>query len=177
MKHALTATRRARWWVLGIAVAATAVGAYRSLPAGAQADAGANRHPPNPCGPVQLTSGENAQVSLLLPAVQRQKAPFVFVLLDRDGKPIGSAELPAVQNQAIGGANLLVGFNGQEVRVVLEGSRSVLFQGPSDGLVTGLLLPAVQHNGARVGPIAGTLQQFLGDGSVRVVVPFLPAVQ
>jgi hypothetical protein len=116
-------------------------------------------------GPATLAGNTTSLIGLLLPAVQRAREPHRLLLLNSLGDPIASIPLPAPEQQMdtpLFGAQCLVFFAGGSVRVeqVLgDGSVRFVSNGVSpDGILIGLLLPAVQVGDKTVGPIGGSLQ-------------------
>jgi hypothetical protein len=119
-------------------------------------------------GPIQLTQGgDSALIGMLLPAVQKVRSPAQMLFLDSKGGIVANALLPAVQKDPAAAASPFfdarfeAGFADGSVRIVQKvrgGDDVVIGQGGQDGILIGLLLPAVQTNGAPAGLVGGTLR-------------------
>lgn len=151
--------------------------AFAFRPAGAQGGSHLPVTPPDPIGPILLQNGDHAIIGVLLPAVQRMRHDAMLVILDSSGSPIARVSLPAVQNQPYTTAFVDVYMGDGSVRIVRRGgdpAAGALFDGPSDGTLIGLLLPAVQRNGNAVYPTSATMQVMDSSGGTRFALPFRP---
>ena len=119
-------------------------------------------------GPIRMLDGEHVTFGLLLPAVNKARSQATFSLLGGDGTTLFTGA------PAPGGTSFLdVTFHAKPV-----GNRT----GPSfeitsgignpdfvpagtDGILIGLLLPAVQRNGQLAGPSAASMQSFDANGA------------
>jgi hypothetical protein len=145
--------------------------------------ASAQGNPPLPdrvysTGPFQLHDGERVLVGLLLPAVQRAKAPASFLLLNGQGmrlwvvtpgppnsNPNASffdsffdiTYRAAGPNNPNGGAFEIRGKG-------VPGGGDIVTVPSEDGILIGLLLPAVQRNGKASSPLATSMQSFDATG-------------
>lgn len=112
-------------------------------------------------GPFQLSSEESgAEIGLLLPAVQRVREAARMVFLDSAGNILSSTALPAVRSPFYDATFAAVWGDGS-VRIFqkVRGGEDVLVgEGAPDGVLIGLLLPAVQLNGVSAGLVGGTLR-------------------
>lgn len=119
-------------------------------------------------GPISLSNGESALIGLLLPAVQRKNVlPYRLQLFDGSGTVIADVKIP------VGGRKVVmfdVFFGDGSVRVVDKASGEVVTSGKSDGILIGLLLPAVEPNGDTIGAMSASIQLYNGDGNRGQVV-------
>jgi hypothetical protein len=126
--------------------------------------------PPLSSGPFQMADGERVTFGFLVPAVQRARANAQFSIMDSTGtrvftfvpdagKPVTltlTFHGKAAGNQA--GASFEI--NGGTI----NGGVSQFVPAGTDGILIGLLLPAVQRNGQLVAPLATSMQSFNVNG-------------
>jgi hypothetical protein len=160
------------YFLVTAGVLAAAVCSLAPRPAFAQNNA-AKSHPMYSTGPFQLHDGERALIGLLLPAVQRAKAPARFLLLNGQGKALfgKTPGPPQNSNVPIFGSFFDITYraagpnNPDGIFECREAANDPPIIVPSeDGILIGLLLPAVQRNGKASSPLATSMQSFDVDG-------------
>jgi hypothetical protein len=114
-------------------------------------------------GPFTLTQGEPAQLGMLLPAVQKVREAARFQLVNGDGRLIAEDVLAAPPERQSGpfGVQYDLLFGDGSVRVqrrMADGSVRVGEGTTVDGILIGLLLPAVHAGGAAADFLGGSLQ-------------------
>lgn len=131
-------------------------------------------------GPFQLHDGEHVLIGLLLPMVQRVREAASFSLLDSSGMRLWSVNPgpPGTNPNAsffssffdityrAGGPN---SPNGGRFEILAIGTpfggNGIVVNVPSaDGILIGLLMPAVRHNGKTASPLATSMQSFNANG-------------
>ncbi len=176
------AMKKFRVALVAVAAALLAiVSASIVLPSAAKAQGGPNGSQEfKTAGPISLNNNEGILIGLLLPAVQRRVAlPYRLELFDASGKML--VEIPITPEQSRKASFFDVFYGDGSVRVMDRKSTTgkPLYEGRSDGILIGLLLPAVQRNGESIGAIAGSFQLMnanqqrgqiiqMCDGSVRL---------
>jgi hypothetical protein len=125
-------------------------------------------------GPIKLQDGESLGFGMLVPAVQKVREAARFVLTDGQGKTLFShqVQVPPGPSTSVGvyvkatfHAKGAAGANGGSTVEIDDGSGApAIIIGPSDGILIGLLLPAVQRNGQLAIPLAASMQSFNVNG-------------
>ncbi len=127
-------------------------------------------------GPVTCPDGQTYVFGLQLPIMRRVQQPPRFLCYNRNGQKILDSPLPTLETRRMGvGISALMADG--SVRFVRRLSTGAVLEYPAapapDGILIGLLLPAVQGDGRLVGLVGGSAW-LAGDGSVAPV-PFTPA--
>ncbi len=143
------------------AITAVEYSAFTSAPAKAQGNSRITRHIMS-SGPISLNQGESALIGLLLPAVQRVETPGRLELVDSAGKVFLSVTV-ATGDGSVRTAFFHATFADGSVRVFNSTGEEIGKSSSKDGILIGLLLPAVQKDGAVVAPIAASVQ-LISDG-------------
>lgn len=161
MKRAIISTTL-RLAALGVCMSAVAVAAH----------ADPKRAVPELCtlGPVHLQASENALLNFYLPAVQNAATPFRVVILDGQGKAVHEAPLtPPPGGGRVFTSFMHVEYDGVALSATDPATGTALWDVPdSDGILIGLLVPAVQKKAnAQIGPVAASGEIF-DDGGARV---------
>lgn len=160
---------------LAAAVFAIAIGGLAPSPAYAQG----NTTMPDraySAGPFQLHDGDRVLIGMLLPAVQRVREAASFSLLDSSGMRLwGVTPGPPNTNP---NASFFSSFfdityragsdtnpNGGRFEILAKGVPGGGYNVPSaDGILIGLLVPAVRPNGKTASPLATSMQSFNASG-------------
>jgi hypothetical protein len=126
-------------------------------------------------GPVGLGRSQTARIGLLLPAVQR--ATVRLIVLDR-GDVLFHTDVPVKATES-GFFDVFfdVAVDGRGDVNITDGTSNTLAgsfgeQGGQVSVLIGLLLPAVQKLPDSANHMTASLQ-VLGDGSVRLALPFI----
>ena len=167
---------RHRYALLSLVVGALTIAAWGLYPRPASGQGGT----PTPdqifsAGPFMLQDGERALIGLLMPGVNRARAEAQFFILDSSGRRV----FPETNNPAtISGtgprwtAFFDITYRIKDSTGILPGSfeirnadGEIIGTAPSaDGILIGLLVPAVQRNGMTAPPLATSMQSFDAKG-------------
>ena len=128
-------------------------------------------------GPFQLHNGEHVLIGLLLPAVQKVRESPTFSLLDSSGKELFMVKLGPQAGTNPNGSFFSSffdityrtgGANGGMFEIRGKGTPGggdISEDVPSaEGILIGLLLPAVQLNGKTASPLGTSMQSFNANG-------------
>ena len=144
-------------FVLAVVVA-IAYSAFPATPVHAQ---GGGMYAFKSSGPVQLNPNDSALIGLLFPAPQRTDKPCRLRLFDSMGKPIVDIPVVGMGDGSVRTAFFDVTFMDGNLRVMDHVNGKLLAtQSHSDGMLIGLLVPAVQTSGRSVGAISASIQLF-----------------
>jgi len=112
--------------------------------------------PSDPSSPAGL---EGVLIGMLLPAVQKVRAPHRFLLWNSTGKLIGDIRMiPPDDANRWFGVHFDIVMGDGSVRVMQRGGGLVAEGSSPDGILIGLLLPAVLQGNQAVGMLGGSLQ-------------------
>lgn len=113
-------------------------------------------------GPFTCPQDLSSLIGLLLPAVQGNFKPHELLFLNSAGKEVGRAGIigPDAKRGTISSFfDISVVNDIMTINQRMDGSVKTVVSAPTpDAILIGLLLPAVQRNGARVGLLGGSLQ-------------------
>ena len=114
-------------------------------------------------GPLKLNPNESALIGLLLPAVRGTYQDPRFELFNSAGKLL--ADVPvAMSSENARGAFFHIYMADGSVRLVDSTGKLLMSSPVTDGIVTGLLLPAVRQGGVVVNPLAASVELLNSDG-------------
>jgi hypothetical protein len=113
-------------------------------------------------GPFTSPAGVSSLIGLLLPAVQGNFSPHQLLFLNSSGKEVGRAGIIGPDNKGGAFSSFFDIFVADDYLTInqrtADGSVKTITAPTTDGILIGLLLPAVQRNGARIGMLGGSLQ-------------------
>jgi hypothetical protein len=165
--------RRAGWIALSAVVLTGVIGLYSLVGVRpAQAQGTNDQAPAQTTGVIKLNRGEHALIGLLLPAVQRARAPYVFVLVDGDGTARLTIPIDAnVPNRFR--SNYLDIFVDGEVWIVKDPATGKTVRGGNTrGTLIGLLVPALNQSGRPVRPSSASVNILNAEGQRQQQINF-----
>lgn len=182
---------RHRFVAVALLVAGSLIAAWSLYPRAASAQADRPmRNRVYSTGPFTLQDGEQVRIGLVLPVVLRAKLPAALVLRNSAGQSSARQELAPpnpvnsqdsffdvffdityhMMDDMMDGAAMCpadaAGENaiGGCFEIHSKGTPGGGFLPSDDGILTGLLLPAVRQNGMTASPLATSMQSFNMDG-------------
>jgi hypothetical protein len=134
-------------------------------------------------GPFQLQNGERVLIGLLLPAIQKVRESPSFSILDSSGKELFRARPgpPTDPNASFFSSFFDITYraaspNGGGVFDIrgkgTPGGGDIVTVPTADGVLIGLLLPAIQPNGMTASPLATSMQSFNANGGTMTQSSF-----
>lgn len=112
-------------------------------------------------GPVQFNPNESALIGLLVPAVRPVDKPFRLQLFDGMGYMIVNIPVEPNGGSSLRGAFYEVLFGDGSLRVLDHTTGKLLAtRAHSDGIVSMVLVPAVQKSGRSLGAVSASVQIF-----------------
>lgn len=113
-------------------------------------------------GPLTLEAEGKHEIGLLLPAVQRVRVPARLILLNGLGDVVAEIPLPTEGTDPVVPFHFLLVRNGELTRVFRQppgADEELLVEAPTpEGVLIGLLLPAVQRNGKPAAVLGGSIR-------------------
>jgi hypothetical protein len=160
--------------VAAIAVGLIVMGSYSALTATsarAQSSGGSNVTHIKTIGPLRINGNETVLLGLLLPAVQNVTKPARLELFDSAGRMLTDTVVEFADG-SVRNAFYHLELGDGSVHFT-DAAGNILASSPStDGIVTAVLLPAVQMGGQTVDPIAASMQIVGADGTRGQVAAF-----
>lgn len=127
-------------------------------------------------GPFQLRDGETLTFGMLLPAIQRARTAALFTLTDSQGVRIFTYPPDPGRMSRVTvtfHANATGGQRGASFEVNNGIGNPNLVPAGADGILIGLLLPAVDRSGQSVGPLAASMQSTSAAGVTMTHSPMI----
>lgn len=156
------------------AIGAIVVGSYTGLTAisaRAQSSGGPSLTHIKTLGPIKINGNETVLFGLLLPAVQNVTKPARLELFDSTGRMLTDIEV-AFGDGSVRNTFYHLEFGDGSVHF-LDAAGNTIVSAPSrDGIVTAVLLPAVQAGGQTVDPLAASMQIVGADGTRGQIAAF-----
>jgi hypothetical protein len=115
-------------------------------------------------GPIKLNGNETALIGVLLPAVQSVAQEARLELFDSAGKMLVDTQV-AFGDGSVHSTFYNIEMSNGAVRILDNAGNNLVTVRNSDGIVTGVLLPAVQRGGQPVEPLAASVQIIGADGT------------
>jgi hypothetical protein len=159
---------RHRYALLSLVVGALAIAAWGLYPRPASAQGGT----PMPdqvfsTGPFMLQDGERVLIGLLMPGVDRARAEAQFFILDSSGRRV----FPETNNDpSISGigprwtAFFDITYLRKKITIQTDTGEILINARSDDGILIGVLVPAIQRNGMTAPPLAMSMQSFNAKG-------------
>ena len=121
-------------------------------------------------GPLRMQDGEHVTFGFLVPAVQRVRSDAQFELLDGKGGTIFTFT-PKAGGPSFVDVTFRANPTGQPGGSVFEVTHGIgnpdFVPAGTEGILIGLLVPAVQRNGQTVDPTAASMQTFDVNGGTK----------
>jgi len=160
--------------LVAIGLGAIVVGSYSALTvtsARAQSSGGSTLTHIKTLGPIKINGNETVLFGLLLPAVQNLSQPARLELFDSTGRMLTDTKVE-LGDGSVRNTFFHVEFGDGSVHF-LDAAGNTLVSSPSrDGIITAVLLPAVQLGGQTVEPLAASMQIVGADGTRGQIAAF-----
>ena len=153
--------------VAAIAVAGISAGIYSvatTTSAHAQTGPGSTVTNINSFGPLAIGANESIHIGLLLPAVNNISQQARLELFNSAGALL--VDMPAgPKNGSLAGTQFEIEIENGTMKFLDSAGNLMITARVTDNILTGLLLPAVTQGGAKMGPLAASVQRFAADGT------------